>query len=398
MKKNQKLLIVGASAVVASILTSCFNANGHTTETIESQTITQPSQTEVVIDTTEPTITESSSTITSGESYQRTNPLLDYALNNPDEYAYSAILVLHQDVTNRGIQYGFDNPYSISALQQLVYEKTGVLDNTLTLSDVNYFQYVEGVSNNTDSKKFSVAYSGDNYKLIYLEGVRAVMSSLGLRFGIDEIPTSYLYERFPRFFYDGYVYDADDKCFDNFTDSVPMLEDMSNICSTDNLMYRDWILYTSCLRYNAIRANYLYKNPNNDGVIHQERNPDNGMNELEPTDSQAASLQKDINSMPGCENIDIFTPETPEQFFEVYGYYPDDIVNSPSSVNTVESFTEYKNNLPDSENVEIIILKPSDFVTMYTYTASDDVYYVPDDYSGVYESATETEKGKGKSR
>lgn len=85
--------------------------------------------------------------------------------------------------------------------------------------------------------------------------------------------------------------------------------------------------------------------------------------------------------MLGCENIDIFTPETPEQFFEVYGYYPDDIVNSVSSVNTVESFTEYKNNLPDSENVEIIILKPSDIVTMYTYTASDDVYYVPDDYS-----------------
>ncbi len=53
------------------------------------------------------------------------------------------------------------------------------------------------------------------------------------------------------------------------------------------------------------------------------------------------------------KGIDIFTPESPEDFCEYYGYYPDELVNSVWSGNTPEGFEEYYNSLPEDEQTEL---------------------------------------------
>ena len=38
-------------------------------------------------------------------------------------------------------------------------------------------------------------------------------------------------------------------------------------------------------------------------------------------------MMEDINSIPGCENVDIAVVETRDNFYEAYGYYPEDLIN-----------------------------------------------------------------------
>ena len=51
-----------------------------------------------------------------------------------------------------------------------------------------------------------------------------------------------------------------------------------------------------------------------------------GRNILVPTESQYEQLMEDINSMPDCENIDIYQVETREDFYDSYGVYPEDVL------------------------------------------------------------------------
>ncbi len=349
--KHISLIVAGA--LMASAVASCGNAAPVETETAvpESSPSTEASVSES--ETTEEVTSETSFTV---ETEEKNNPLLDYSIENPNEYGYNAILILHQDETYRGIQYGFDNPYSISALRDYVYEITGEENDTITLSDVSYFQYNDIVSKDIDSESFSAAYTGESYKGIYLEGVRAIMATEDLRFGIDEIPTAYLQERFPRFFYDGYLFDADDLCFEDIDISEYDYDitALTSLYEVENRLYADWLLYTSCLRYNGIRAYYMYKNPLGSSVVLQVRDASTGMNVLVPTDAQAEAMQEDINCIPGCENISIFTPETPEEFYACYGYYPDELADEVVYENTSEGFEQYYNSLSEDEQDQIV--------------------------------------------
>ena len=98
----------------------------------------------------------------------------------------------------------------------------------------------------------------------------------------------------------------------------------------------------------------MYGNPWGGGYIIQARDVSTGMNVLVPTEGQAEKLQEDINSIPGCENINIYTPETPEEFYDCYGYYPDDLIYGyVYEDNTLEGFKEYYNSLPEDEKTEL---------------------------------------------
>ncbi len=352
---KNKNRVIAASALVMSLLTSCMNANtlDSSNNSIENSTTTVQTGTIQSEDTSVTSYTETSETLNTLETEQHVNPLGEYSIENPSEYAYNAWLILYP--TGRGSSYtlGFDNPSITADLQSLVTEKTGSCDNSVTMSDVGYFQYLETIKNDWISASFNDGYNNGNFESIRFEAVRAVLSSQGLRFGIDEIPASFFQSRFPRFYYDFFVYDWPNKYLALDEQSIEGMDNLVHPQDTSNDIYKDWIIFTSCMTYNHYRANYMYKNPCGGTVIQQVRDSSTGMNVLVPTDEQAAQLQQDINSIPGCENIDIFTPETPEQFYAYYGYYPDELVNDVVYGNTQEGFQEYYNSLPEEEQNEL---------------------------------------------
>lgn len=64
----------------------------------------------------------------------------------------------------------------------------------------------------------------------------------------------------------------------------------------------------------------------NDEVL-QVRDAATGRNVLVPTEEQYNQMMEDITSIPECENVDIAVVETRENFYESYGYYPEDLIN-----------------------------------------------------------------------
>ena len=186
------------------------------------------------------------------------------------------------------------------------------------------------------------------------EAVRAVLSTLGLRFGIDEIPASYLTERFPRFYHDQFIgtfcfdfeftIEIEDPCVDNETYDIDLgYYDSIRDIQDDNLM--DMILFNSCIAYNRWRTNCIYGHPYRGlcyGRIEQVREASTGRNVLVPSPEQALCIEADINSVPGCEDVDIFVEQTLEDFYAVYGYYPDELLDvRDNSVNAPANAQEY---------------------------------------------------------
>ena len=61
--------------------------------------------------------------------------------------------------------------------------------------------------------------------------------------------------------------------------------------------------------------------------VRQVRDEATGRNVLVPTMTQYERIMEEINSIPGCENVDIGRVETRENFYEAYGCYPEDLIN-----------------------------------------------------------------------
>lgn len=388
MKK--KLSVIAASAVVISTLASCMNANK-----IESQTFeTYPSSETIVSETSETTvdttnISESSDLETSYtvETAPHSNPLLDYAMSNPSEYALNAYLIMCPTDYKVDLTYGFDNPYTVAKFQGYVYDVTGIHDSSLSLSDVSYFQYTSYFDDYSSTTFAKSLYTCD------VEAVRAVLVSQGLRFGIDEIPASYIQERFPMFYYDAMAFNRPNKAVadSNITTLDPRT--LTSIWDPESDLERDFKLFKACLNYNFVRSCYMYNNPYNTAPIQQVRDAATGKNILMPTEDQVQELQQDINSIPGCESIDIYTVDDRQSFYDYYRYYPEELLDARWDGNTKEGFQEYYDGLSSSEQFEIYAVQPPTFV--YTYSADTDSYVVTTTTYDYYDS---TEKGKGKSR
>lgn len=342
--KYIKLKVFGSSLLATVILASCTTATTPETESaLPSSSVVESSTSETTTETSEET-SETSFTV---ETEEKNNPLLDCAIEDPDGYALNTYLIIKPTDSKVDIKYGFDNPYCVAKLQEYVYEVTGIQNDSLSLSDVSYFQ-TNGYFNNYSSVKFvDCLYTCD------VEAVRAILISQGLRFGIDEIPASYLQERFPMFFYDAMAFGRSNKAVADSGIVTLDPETMTSIWEPESDMERDFRLFKACLGYNFARSCYIYNNPYGTAPIIQARDAATGMNVLVPTEDQVQELQEDINSIPGCENIDIFTPESPEDFYEYYGYYPDELVNSAWSGNTPEGFEEYYNGLSEDEQIEL---------------------------------------------
>lgn len=338
-----KMALSGMLAV--SLLASC--SSQAVTETTQPAVPESSPSTEASVSESETTEEETSETSFTVETEEKNNPLLDYAMSNPSEYALNAFLIMCPTDYRVDLTYGFDNPYTVAKFQSYVSDVTGIQDNSLSLSDVSYFQYTSYFDDYSSTTFAKSLFTCD------VEAVRAVLISQGLRFGIDEIPASYLQERFPMFYYDAMAFNRSNKAVADSNITILDPETMTSIWDPESDLDRDFKLFKACLNYNFIRSCYMYNNPYNTAPIQQVRDAATGMNVLVPTEAQVQELQEDINSIPGCENIDIFTPELPEDFYEYYGYYPDELVNSIWSGNTPEGFEEYYNSLPEDEQDEL---------------------------------------------
>ena len=347
--ENGSFKLIGSSILVVALLTSCTDVVTPETETAVPESV--PSI-EASVSESETTEEETVYTGFSVETEPHENPLNEYTLEQP----YDCYLILfygtldYNDTYNEtGLEYGFDSPNCIASLQELVYATSGEDNTSITLSDVGYFQYVDTVRNEWASYSFS----DNQLETIRIEAVRAVLASEGLRFGIDEIPYSYFVERFPRFTYDSFVFDKANNYLAEDDQPIEGLDNLVHPQDTENEIYLDWIIFTSCMNYNYIRSCYMFNRPYGENRILQVRDAATGKNVLVPTEAQAEQLQEDINSIPGCENIDIFTPETSEEFYACYGYYPENLLQMISYGNTSEGFAEYYNSLPEDDQNEL---------------------------------------------
>ncbi len=345
---SDRIKMALSGMLTVSLLASC--SSQAVTETTQPAVPESSPSTEASVSESETTEEETSETSFTVETEEKNNPLLDYSIENPDDYAFNAYKIIYPDDYKVNIKYGFDNPLTGSLLNDYADEVTGTQSDDLSLSDVSYFQYTSYLSDNYYSGKFS----DDGYfEVIHIEAIRAILCSEGLRFGIDEIPASYLAKRFPRFYYDAMVYNQPAKWPAESGIPGPDITQISSMWDIETGMDTDYELFRACLVYNSVRSSYMYQNPYGTAPIQQVRDSATGKNVLVPTDTQVEELQEDINSIPGCENISIFTPETPEEFYACYGYYPDELVDDVVYENTIEGFEEYYNSLPEDDQNEL---------------------------------------------
>ena len=339
-KFKEKLTIIGASVLVVSTLSSCMNAK----KTPESSSIPEPTTYTIETTTSEVplTTTESIETSATGftvETAPHSNPFGDYIFE--DAYKSVAYNITRGGVGKQALYYGFDSPYIIEALQQELYDCTGVYDANVTLSDVGYFQYSEFVIENYGLDN-NFYHCMTNDKNVSVEALRAILSSLGLRYGIDEIPASFLMERFPRFYHD--AFEAETGLAFSLSTEVDVcdLTTLNSLTEITDDNYLDVVLWKTCICYNMYRVNCMYGHPyNQSGYITQVRDATTGQNVLVPTESEAELMQADINSVPGLEDASIYTINTPQDFYDDYGYYPDELLQLKNSVNTPENYEEY---------------------------------------------------------
>ena len=354
LNKDGKLKIAAAALSTMMAITSCAQAKDKsTTATTETLTYTSESTSDITSSTeSESYLTETEYTGFSVETEAHdNNPFGDFIYD--ESYNSVTVKILNSGILPE-VMYGFDNPYSINKLQEEVYDRTGVLDTNLTLSDVNYFQYnpimVEYLNGGSVSFSEHNEITNDPY---FLEGARAVLSSLGLRFGIDEIPAWYLMERFPRFYYDVMQFQVDNRTIESGELVIPNSMNGFSFVDPTSADFSDFLLFYGCVYYNMWRLDCVYSNPYGSGCITQVRDAATGKNVLVPTDSQAQAMQEDINSIPGMENVSIYASETPEEFYNCYGYYPDEALQNVGNLNTQASFESYISGLSSSEKNDL---------------------------------------------
>ncbi len=228
------------------------------------------------------------------------------------------------------LRYGFDNDATLNELRNEIYDYTGENNSEATLSDVAYFQGTERMAQIVATDDFAEAFSGELFSPYMLAYVRAIMQINGWRFGIDEIPYDYIYQRFPGFM--DSVYETGDIPILPMDPRDPNFTTMTDPIAFNNMYDYDYVMFLAITGYNDVRVTYIYNNPygNIDNLtddILQVRDAETGRNVLVPTEEQYYQMMDDITSIPGCENVDIRFVETRENFYESYGCYPEDLVN-----------------------------------------------------------------------
>ena len=347
INKKRISIITGTGILCLTTLCSCMmGKTKKITDETNSTSNQGDSSHDITSTSSEISITESSDSAiqtskpASTETTQRVDPLLNLGIDY-DTYSDIAYNVISSGRCSSVV--GFDNSLATSLLRENVYNYSGIYDETIKLSDVNYFQNVDVIKDLYVGRKFS-----DNLDYSFnLELVRAALSTLGLRFGIDEIPASYFEERFPAFTYGslylGSAYNVMKDGSFNVEDGNKYNE-LADPTMVDDSFWMDMFLYEACRSYNKCLDSYVFHSPYGiENNIRIERDEETGKNVLAPNEKQKQQLLDDIHALRGCENIDINAVQTKEEFISIYGIDPEELF-SPSKayyLNTKEGFEQY---------------------------------------------------------
>lgn len=338
MKKSISIFLVAAMLIS---LASCSKSTEATT-TLE----TTPAPTTTTIEATT-------------NYYEYIGEMLD--INNIETMEYEPPFPITQNIvwditsdidTTEGNFYlscfGFDNLKLRQNLIELTEEMTGQQNSQITINNFDYFNYysLEEYSNGFVENRLYEELSEDS---LQVNIARAVCVENNLRFLIDEIPACYFYERFPEFMRIIESGDCEDFlsaiynyriCNESTSDThVNYLDCYVNINNIDYVDFQnleddfliDAIEFLACYRYNFMRVFYLMHGYGNDtnhsNDIRQVRDLRNNRNVLIPNEEQYENIMRELHELSGYENIDIYTVETPEEYYLSCGCYPSDLLS-----------------------------------------------------------------------
>lgn len=317
--------------LVATLLVSLASCSKSTEATTTLETTPEPTTTNTEATTTEPTTNyneyvEEMLDLNSIETidYELAYSFADHGIND-------AVLNCDNDETPFFFSsMGYDNLYLRNNLINYAYEINGEYNENISIDNYRYFLYY------LNTHYTSALGTNDLYES-YMEVEqfscqmsisRAVLSENNLRFFIDEIPSSYFYERFPEF-----MRTVDNGEFEQLyeeiiNNNVHYILDINTI--TDSYI-RDLFEFWSCISYNHLRRYLIYAySENNEDYsddVDQVRDQRNNRHVLVPTEEQYNEIMEDLRVCPTFENIDIYQVETREEYFEAYGFYPEDVLS-----------------------------------------------------------------------
>lgn len=224
---------------------------------------------------------------------------------------------------------GYDNLFLKNNLINYANEISGVYDANIGIDNYRYFLYYRNIHYQAESSDSIYGdYMLTEYNVPQLRTARAVLAENNLRFFVDEIPSSYFYERFPEFMRivdQGNIVWLFDEIVNNNVHNI------NSIDAIDEPYVRDLYEFWSCARYNTLRMNliYGYDVPNEDysDDVRQVRDLRNNRHVLIPTEEQYNEIMENLHEVPTFENIDIYQVETREEYFDAYGVYPEDVLS-----------------------------------------------------------------------
>ena len=330
---KKKLVVVSAGIILLSNLSGCScNANivkEETTTTspeITIESVESSLDTVSQIETSESAVDTNIGSYFDVETVSYTNPFISSDIST-DDYNYICSQVMSGP--DWMLMYGFDNEYTNNILRETIYNYSGEYNDSATLSDVGYFQGLSYMSNVVSQSKYSEVFSEGQFGPYMLAYVRAVLIDQNLRFGIDEIPYSYIEERFPAIV--NSIMETGDFPMGWQDDNDVDYEYMTNPIDYNNAYDYELMMFTAITMYNNTRLSYIYNNPYGDPAefdeIRQVRDSETGRNVLVPTEEQYYQMMEDINSVQFCENMNIMYVESEEDFYNCYGVTVQEIVS-----------------------------------------------------------------------
>ena len=302
-KTNKKVLSIIASGIFSINMFGCSkNTSDETLNTfnVETQPVYETENSEI-----SETIIDENMTESTVDSQQETIETLHY--DCPITYDDNIEPYYWLGGDSELFDYGFDNQYLQQNLIDMVYEQTGIYDDTLTIDNFYYFQYLN----------YCLGFeSADSYmENQVLDGfiLRTILSKLGLRYAIDEIPAWFIEQNFSDFMearIQGTLWDL----LENVIEIDDTYESYMN---ADDYSFRCYI-FGQIISYNCFRASLVYSGTDSSygGSVLQVRDETTGMIVLVPTETQHNQIQRDVNSIPTCENMSIDIPETIEEVQE----------------------------------------------------------------------------------
>ena len=221
---------------------------------------------------------------------------------------------------------GWDNKLLNNEIKLFLQDTYSISDGNYTIDNFHYFQFLQGALSyhGGDSLNETVGWLEERERFAII--ARSILQQEGLRYIIDEIPSSYFEERFPGFID---MYGDYDTRQEMLSIGSRICEDLRQAQNTSELILKleslsekdQFILYVLAIReYNEYRNAYM-EIPQ----IKQVRDESTGRHVLVPDESQLRRMQNCLDDYQGYD-FDITQTEGREHYYDCFGIYPEEII------------------------------------------------------------------------